>query len=374
MGDVVDFAFVQAPEHRPKSSVIVAEGIPLVDLSPINYQIEDSIPVSCIQGLVKEIGSACKEWGFFQVINHKVPLDKRQRIEEAARKFFALDLEEKLKVRRDAVNVLGYFEAEHTKNVRDWKEIYDFNVQEPTFIPPLLQHDDDQSVQFQWDNRWPHNPPDFKEACKEYAQEVEKLAYKLMELVALSLGLEANRFRSYFTHNTSNIRLNHYPPCPYPLLALGLGHHKDTGVLTVLAQDEVGGLEVRRKSDGEWIRVKPIFNSFIINVGDMIQIWSNDAYESVEHRVVVNSEKDRFSIPFFLKPALYTDVMPFEELLGDENPPKYRSLNWGKFRTARMRSNFAKSNVENLQIYHFKFPSDSIEVHNLKSVAKTSAT
>jgi len=78
----------------------------------------------------------------------------------------------------------------------------------------------------------------------------------------------------------------------------------------------------------------------------------------VEHRVVVNSEKDRFSIPFFLKPALYTDVMPFEELLDDKNPPKYRSLNWGSFRTARMRSNFAKSNVENLQIYHFKLPSD----------------
>jgi len=75
----------------------------------------------------------------------------------------------------------------------------------------------------------------------------------------------------------------------------------------------------------------------------------------VEHRVVVNSEKDRFSVPFFLKPALYTDVMPFEELLDDKNPPKYRSLNWGKFRTARMRSNFSKSNVENLQIYHFKF-------------------
>ncbi|RDX58284.1 putative 2-oxoglutarate-dependent dioxygenase ANS [Mucuna pruriens] len=343
MGEV-EHAFVQEAEHRPKSSVIVAEGIPLIDLSPINYQHEDTIPGSSIQGLVKEIGSACKEWGFFQVINHKVPLDKRERIEEAARKFFALSLEEKLKVRRDAVNVLGYFEAEHTKNVRDWKEIYDFNVQEPTFIPPSVEPDD-QLIHFQWDNRWPRNPPEFKEACQEYAQEVEKLAYKLMELVALSLGLEPNKFRGFFTHNTSNIRLNHYPPCPYPHLALGLGRHKDTGVLTVLAQDDVAGLEVRRKSDGEWIRVKPIFNSFIINVGDMIQVWSNDAYESVEHRVIVNSEKDRFSIPFFLKPALYTDVKPLEELTDDRNPPIYRPVNWGKFRTARMRSNFAKSNL-----------------------------
>lgn len=355
MGEV-EAAFVQAPEHRPKPSVIIAEGIPLIDLSPINYQQEETNTVNpvSIHGLVKEIGSACKEWGFFQVINHKVPLDKRERIEDAARKFFALSLEEKLKVRRDAINLLGYFESEHTKNVRDWKEIYDFNVQQPTFIQPSVEPDDEQNVQFQWDNRWPQNPPEFREACQEYAQEVEKLAYKLMELIALSLGLAPNRFRGFFRHNTSNIRLNHYPPCPYPHLALGLGRHKDTGVLTVLAQDDVGGLEVRRKSDGEWVRVKPIPNSFIINVGDMIQVWSNDAYESVEHRVMVNSERDRFSIPFFLKPALYTDVEPLEELIDDRNPPRYRALNWGKFRTARMQSNFAKSNVENLQIYHFK--------------------
>lgn len=111
-----------------------------------------------------------------------------------------------------------------------------------------------------------------REACEEYAEEVEKLAYKLMELIAMSLGLVPNRFREFFIHNTSNIKINHYPPCPYPHLALGLGRHKDTGVLTVLAQDDVGGLQVKRKSDGEWIQVKPIFNSFIINVGDMIQV------------------------------------------------------------------------------------------------------
>lgn len=348
MGDIEiepSSPFIQSPEHRPKSSIIIAEGIPLIDLSPINYQDDETNSLS-IENLVKEIGQACKEWGFFQVINHKVPLDKRERIEESANKFFELSLEEKVKVRRDEVNLLGYFEAEHTKNVRDWKEIYDFNVQQPTFIPP--------SFQFQWENRWPKNPPEFREACQEYAEEVEKLANKLMELIAMSLGLVPNRLCDFFIHNTSNIRLNYYPPCPYPHLALGLGRHKDTGVLTVLAQDDVGGLQVKRKSDGEWIQVKPIFNSFIINVGDMIQVWSNDAYESVEHRVMVNSEKDRFSIPFFLKPALYTDVEPLEELTNNKNPPKYSKINWGKFRTARMQSNFIKSNVDNLQIYHFK--------------------
>jgi len=160
MGDIEiepSSPFIQSPEHRPKSSIIIAEGIPLIDLSPINYQ-DDSTTTLSIEGLVKEIGKACKEWGFFQVINHKVPLDKRERIEESARKFFGLSLEEKIKVRRDEVNLLGYFEAEHTKNVRDWKEIYDFNVQQPTFIPPSVE----QNFQFKWENRWPMNPPEFR--------------------------------------------------------------------------------------------------------------------------------------------------------------------------------------------------------------------
>ena len=102
---------------------------------------------------------------------------------------------------------------------------------------------------------------------------MEKLSFKLLEIIALSLGLEAKRFEEFFMKDqTSFIRLNHYPPCPYPHLALGVGRHKDGGALTVLAQDEVGGLEVKRKADQEWIRVKPTPDAYIINVGDLIQV------------------------------------------------------------------------------------------------------
>src|ERR1044072_640334 len=104
---------------------------------------------------------------------------------------------------------------------------------------------------------------------QEYLHEVEKLAFKLMELIALSLGLEAKRFEQFFINDqTSFIRFNHYPPCPFPELALGVGRHKDAGALTILAQDEVGGLEVKRKADQQWVRVEPIPDAFIINVGD----------------------------------------------------------------------------------------------------------
>ena len=110
--------------------------------------------------------------------------------------------------------------------------------------------------------------------AQEYAGDVEKLGFKLMELIALSVGLEANRFNRFFEDQTTSfIRLNHYPPCPAPHLALGVGRHKDAGVLTILAQDDdVEGLEVKRKSDGKWIRVKSVPGSFIINVGDTIQV------------------------------------------------------------------------------------------------------
>ncbi|KAJ7967407.1 2-oxoglutarate and Fe(II)-dependent oxygenase superfamily protein [Quillaja saponaria] len=321
MGEV-DTAFIQDPEHRPKPSIIQVEGIPLIDLSPLNTQeAADSISdPSAIKDLVKEIGKACRDWGFFQVINHGVPLDRRQRIEVASRKFFAQSLEEKRKVSRDQTSVAGYYDTEHTKNVRDWKEVFDFLVEEPTLIPVSQEPDDDQVTH--WTNLWPENPPDLREASQDYVKEMEKLAYKLVELIALSLDLPAKRFHGFFKDQTSFVRFNHYPPCPYPHLALGVGRHKDSGFLTILAQDDVGGLEVKRKTDGEWIWVKPTPDAYIINVGDIIQVWSNDAYESVEHRVMVNSERERFSIPFFFNPAHHTIIEPLQELINEAKSSK----------------------------------------------------
>lgn len=112
-----------------------------------------------------------------------------------------------------------------------------------------------------------------RDVCEEYGAEMEKLAFKLLELIALSLGLEKDRLNGFFKGQTSFIRLNHYPPCPIPDLALGVGRHKDGGALTILAQDDVGGLQVKRKTDGEWILVKPTPNAYIINVGDIIQVY-----------------------------------------------------------------------------------------------------
>lgn len=196
-----------------------------------------------------------------------------------------------------------------------------------------------------------------REVIEDYITEMEKLSFTLMELIALSLGLPDKTFHGFFNHHqTSFLRLNHYPPCPSPHLVLGVARHKDAGALTVLAQDNVGGLQVKRKTDGEWIEVKPTPNAYIINVGDIIQVWSNDRYESVEHRVRVNSEKERFSMPFFFNPGHDVMVAPLQELVAQGNPRKYRAYRWGKFMVTKKRSNFMKLNVENLQISHFRLP------------------
>ncbi|OMP01572.1 Isopenicillin N synthase [Corchorus olitorius] len=347
MGEV-DPAFIQELEHRPKLSTSEAEGIPLIDLSVLNSA--DAEPD--LQSLVSEIGNACREWGFFQIVNHGVSVEQRQKLENACREFFAQPLEEKVKVRRDEVKIYGYYDREHTKNVRDWKEVFDFSLQNPTIVPASTDPDDKEVVE--WHNQWPDNPPELREVCEEFAEELQKLGYKLMELIALSLGLPPNRFLGFFKDQTSYIRLNHYPPCPAPDLALGLGRHNDSGALTILYQDDVGGLEVKRRSDGEWIRVKPTPDALIVNVGDIIQVWSNETYKSMEHRVAVNSERERFSIPFFFYPAHYTMVQPLEELTSEKNPPKYRPYNWGKFLINKKVSNLKKLDVENIQIHQFK--------------------
>ncbi|KAK4258720.1 hypothetical protein QN277_005138 [Acacia crassicarpa] len=339
----VDVAFIQEPTHRPNPSLSQeAQGIPLIDLSNADTD-----------ALVREIGHACRQWGFFQIINHGVPPKSHHRVQEVARKFFKQSQEEKRKVRRDARKVMGYYDTEHTKNVRDWKEVFDMTVKEPTFAAASVDPLDDRVTH--WENQWPQSPTAMREVCQEYARDMFELAMRLLGLIAKSLGLPARRFEEFFKDHSSSLRMIHYPPCPSPELVLGVGPHKDPGVLSIVGQDDAGGLEVKRKSDGQWVGVKPTPNAYVINVGDVLQVWSNGEYESAEHRVMVKSEKERYSTVFFLYPSHYTTVEPLEEVTEEQNiPAKYRAYNWGKFLLTRKCSNFKKLQAENLQIHYFK--------------------
>ncbi|XP_008665133.1 probable 2-oxoglutarate-dependent dioxygenase At5g05600 [Zea mays] len=341
----MDDAFVQAIEYRPVSPIPQATGIPVVDLSPLAR-----MPPSpgAMNALAAGVGAACRDWGFFLAVGHGVPDATVARAVEAGRAFFALPPERKAAVRRTEQAPLGYYDAEHTKNVRDWKEVFDVFPHEPRSLAGAA---DDELV---FVNKWPDDSelPGFRAALEEYAAAMEELALKLLELIARSLHLRPDRLHGFFGDDqTTYMRVNRYPPCPRPDLALGLGRHKDSGALTILLQDDdVGGLEVRRRTDGEWVRVEPVRGSFVVNVGDIVQVWSNDRYESVEHRASVNSEKERFSIPYFFNPAMATLVEPLEEMVSEENPARYASYSWGDFFRTRRRSNFRKLDVDNIQI------------------------
>lgn len=151
MGDI-DPVFVQSPDHRPTAETAdadaVAGEIPVVDLSGETVEV------------VAAIGKACEEWGFFQVINHGVAEETRKKLEISAKEFFALEMEEKRKVKRDERNSKGYHDGENTKNVRDWKEVFDYLVEDEAEIPASTEPEDQELTTLT--NQWPQYPTHFR--------------------------------------------------------------------------------------------------------------------------------------------------------------------------------------------------------------------
>ena len=146
-------AFVQAPEHRPKPTVTEATGIPVIDLSPLTASDTDA---AAVDALAAEVGAASRDWGFFVVVGHGVPAETVARATAAQRAFFALPAERKAAVRRSEAEPLGYYESEHTKNVRDWKEVFDLVPRDP---PPPAAVADGELV---FKNKWPQDLPGFR--------------------------------------------------------------------------------------------------------------------------------------------------------------------------------------------------------------------
>lgn len=147
MGDI-DPSFIQSIEHRPKSNFVEVNEIPIINLSENKEE------------LISKIGKACEEWGFFQVINHGVPSEVSTKVAIEAKKFFEQCIEEKKKVKRDEANAMGYHDAEHTKNVRDWKEVFDYLVENTTQVPS--SHEPLDLELRTLTNQWPQYPPDFR--------------------------------------------------------------------------------------------------------------------------------------------------------------------------------------------------------------------
>lgn len=308
----------------------VAGSVPVIDLGSASA--------------ASDIARACRDWGFFQVVNHGVPADLIDAVWAETHAFFARPAAEKRLLCRSRGNPWGYYDSELTKNRRDRKEVFDFTS-------------DGADPIYGANNRWPATGGRFRETMTDYLEAVTVLSLDLLDAMADGLGLPRGYLRPFFTpKHTGFVRLNHYPVDDLHAddarpADLGVHHHSDAGALTVLLQDEVGGLQVHR--DGEWHDVPPLPGAFVINTADMLQVWSNDRYRAPVHRVVAMRERDRYSLPFFFNPAAGCEVRPLEDLVTPDDPPRYRPVDWAEFRRRRTDGDYADFGTE-VQIAHFR--------------------
>ncbi|KAK4405587.1 protein SRG1 [Sesamum angolense] len=262
--------------------------------------------------------TSCKEWGFFQVINHGIDLELLERIEKVAMEFFMMPLEEKQKYPMIPGTVQGYGQAfvfsEDQK--LDWCNMFALGLEPHCVRNPKL---------------WPTKPSDFCETVEIYSREIRKLCKNLLKYIAITLSLNEDIFEEMFGVAVQAVRMNYYPACPRPDLVLGLSPHSDGSALTVLQQGKGSSIGLQILKDGKWIPVQPIPNALVINVGDTIEVLTNGRYKSVEHRAVTHKEKDRLSIVTFYAPSYEIELGPLPELVDDKNPCKYRRYNHGEY-------------------------------------------
>ena len=305
--------------------------VPIVDISRPDQTSLDALD------------AACRDHGFFLLSGHN--LDTLiEATWVATRAFFDADRSVRLAIMRSERNPLGYFDRELTKRRRDHKEVFDF-------IDP---RDPDLDAI----NRWPEQPSDFRVSMVSFFDTFSDLASRTLELVhdALALSPEGrSAIRSAASSSTA--RLNHYtvgdpvPPSERKGLAeLGetaLGFHTDPGVLTLLLQDDTGGLQTQSLS-GDWIDVPPTPGTIVVNLGDCMQAWTNGRYRAAVHRVLPMTTTRRFSIPLFSNPHRTAIIEPVPELTAGN--PRYRPFAWKEFSAARAYDNFTDLGTPDTQV------------------------
>lgn len=282
---------------------------------------------------------AATEVGFFYVKNHGVDWSLVERARAAARLFFELPLERKNAVRVNA-NHRGFLrigEARMAEGVEpDLKESFVWGLEvEPGSVPP------EQANPFLCPNNWPDFLPELRQAAYPYFEAALDCGRRLMRIFAIGMGLPADTFTRSWHRPISRGSVIYYPPQPPDMgeRQFGVGPHTDYGCLTVLCQDDVGGLEVQR-ADGQWVRARPIEGTFVVNVGDLLMRWTNDGFASTPHRVVNSGGRARYSLVVAVDPDFETLVDPAVVCQAGETP-RYAPIRCGDYILQRFDKAFA---------------------------------
>ncbi len=309
--------------------------IPLIDVSALRDG--DSVALS---RLASQIGKACRTVGFFYVANHGVPQELVDRAFAIAEDFFAAEEDIKLGALYSGTSGnRGYIpmkgESLDPGKPADLKEAFNIGLELEKDDPELLS-----GAMFRARNLWP-NVEGFKETMLSYFRACHQLGVSLHRAFAVDLDLDPDYFSSQLDKPMAILRLLHYPPAPdhLELGQLGAGEHTDYGCVTLLATDDVGGLEVRTRQ-GEWLKAPHVPGTFVCNIGDCLMRWTNDTYVSTPHRVVSPPGKERFSIAFFLDPNPDAEVACLPTCRSEENPARYTPIRGDEFLLSRLQPTY----------------------------------
>ncbi|KAM7251863.1 hypothetical protein ACFE04_023746 [Oxalis oulophora] len=320
------------PEKESTSIISDETQIPVIDMGNlISEHLRDSE--------IDKLHSACKDWGFFQLVNHGVSSTLLEKIKTETQKFFNMPMEEKKKYWQFPGEVEGFGQAFVVSEEQklDWSDMFFLNMLPIHSRKPHL---------------FPKLPPCFRDTLDEYSVELKNLGMALLSNMARALKMDSEEMKSFFEDGIMGVRMNYYPPCPEPEKAIGLTPHSDGGGLTILLQvNEVEGLEIRK--NGKWISVKPLPNAFIVNIGDMLEILTNGTYPSIEHRATVNSIKERFSIATFNSTSYEGEVGPASSLITEQRPALFKRMTAQEYLTGLFaRSLHGKSFLDSIKIQH----------------------
>ncbi|GAB5097687.1 isopenicillin N synthase family dioxygenase [Caballeronia sp. HLA56] len=293
--------------------------------------------------VAQKIQEACEKVGFMYLSDHGVPQEKIDRLFGAAKEFFALP--EAVKLDHDLQSTpewnRGYqaFGAKQYANATspDLNEAFKFQRELEANDPDIVDGNRVHRL-----NKWPNNtvvPAMWRLTLLDYFGEMEKLSGRLLRAFALALDLPEDHFAKYYRKPITQISLLHYPPQEPKLdTDYGIRPHTDDTSFTILAQDDVGGIQVQ--SGDKWVDARPIPGTFLINIGNMMARWTNDRFASTMHRVYNHSGKERYSAPFFAIPDFDTVVECLPNCVAPGEAPKFAPMHVGQSLQKRFSSNW----------------------------------
>lgn len=311
----------------------------------IDHDISSAIPIIDVNKLLdpqsskeecENLGSACKHWGFFQVINHGVPNEVICNFRNDMTEFFKQPLEAKKAYSMIPGNLQGYgqhFVVSENQKL-DWADLFSL----------MLRPIDSRDMRF-----WPSHPPSFRNSVDRYSSEAAKLVSCLLKFLAVDMGVEPESFLEIFSGQPQSMRMTYYPPCKQASKVVGLSPHTDRMGLTLLLQaNDVQGLQIRK--DGKWVAINALDGAFIVNVGDTLEILSNGRYKSIEHRAMVHPTRERMSAALFHAVCPDATVGPLPELVKNDGEARYSSISFVDFRKRFFASKLdGRSNLESLK-------------------------